>query len=151
MTMSRTARPATGRAGLAVLVGLRVAGAALLVGMAWIHYHLWVLGYSSQSLIGPLFLTNAVAGVVLALAVLGLPSRALGVTAALSSLFTFGTLAALVVSLFWGLFGFRESIQGPLVKTTFVVEIAGVVVLGVLAAVASRRNGMWRWLPGGTG
>lgn len=143
MTTSETVRPAAARSNVVVLVATRIVGAALLVGMAWIHYHLWGEGYSSVSLIGPLFLTNAIAGVLLALVVLLIPGRMLGVTAALSSLFTLGTLAALLVSIFWGLFGFTESFQGPLVTTTLVVEIAGVAAL---AALAARAGGMWGWL-----
>ncbi len=152
MTTSGTVRPATTRSNVVLAVALRIVGAALLVGMAWIHYHLWGLGYSSVSLIGPLFLTNAIVGVLLALAVLFIPGRLLGITSALSSLFTLGTLAALLVSIFWGLFGFDETFQGPLVKTTLVVEIAGVIVLALLAGVAARRNGMWNWTaPSATG
>jgi hypothetical protein len=145
MTTSDTVRPATTRSNVVLLVTLRIVGAALLVGMAWIHYHLWGLGYSSVSLIGPLFLTNAIVGVLLAVVVLFIPGRLLAITSALSSLFTLGTLAALLVSIFWGLFGFVETFSGPLVKTTLAVEIAGVVLLAVLAAVAAQRSGMWDW------
>jgi hypothetical protein len=47
---------------------LRVAVAAALLGSAGVHYFLWTQGY--PGITGPLFLVNAVAGVVLAIAVL---------------------------------------------------------------------------------
>ncbi|HEX5400879.1 MAG TPA: hypothetical protein VFX16_01110 [Pseudonocardiaceae bacterium] len=140
-------RPAPARGNVVLTVGLRIVGAVLLVGMAWIHYHLWGIGYNTVSLIGPLFLVNAIVGALLAIAVLAVPGRMLGITATLSSLFTLGTLAALLVSLFWGLFGFKESIGAPLLKTTLVVEGAGVIILAILGALAARGDGMWQWLP----
>lgn len=150
MTTSDTMQRAGSTRGNAViLIALRIAGAGLLVGMAWIHYHLWALGYSSVPLIGPLFLANAIIGVLLAAAVLAMPGKLLSITATLSSLFTLGTLAALLVSLFWSLFGFKESSSAPLLNTTLIVEGAGVIVLAVLAMLAARGNGMWKWLPNG--
>lgn len=149
MTTSETRRPVLAGWHPVLLIALRVAGALLLLGMAWIHYFLWQSDdYSSVNVIGPLFLVNVVIGVVLAVAVVSVPGRLLSVTSALSSLFTLGTLAALLVSMVWSLFGFRESTQGPFVKTTIAVEALGVVVLAILAAVSARRSGMWQWLPG---
>lgn len=148
-TMQKAQQTGT-RGNLALMIVLRVIGAGLLAGMAYIHYDLWGLGYSSVSLIGPLFLVNAIVGVLLALAVLVLPGTLLGITSTLSSLFTLGTLAALLVSIFWGLFGFHETLGAPLLKTTLIVEGAGVVVLAVLAMLAARRNGMWNWRPSTT-
>jgi len=49
-------------------VVLRVLVAAGLLGSAWVHYDLWRTGFSAISVIGPLFLVNAVAGVVIAVA-----------------------------------------------------------------------------------
>ncbi|HEY3752270.1 MAG TPA: hypothetical protein VGL80_24060 [Pseudonocardiaceae bacterium] len=152
MATSDTAvRPATARGNFLLTVGLRVVGAALLLGMAWIHYHLWGIGYNTVSLIGPLFLVNAIVGVVLAIAVCAVPGRMLGIMATLSSLFTLGTLAALLVSMFWGLFGFKETTAAPLLKTTLVVEAAGVIILAILGVLAARGDGMWKWLPTTTG
>jgi hypothetical protein len=149
-TSDTTVRPAAARGNLVLTVGLRIVGAALLVGMAWIHYHLWGIGYNTVSLIGPLFLVNAIVGALLAIAVLVVPGRMLGITATLSSLFTLGTLAALLVSMFWGLFGFKETTGAPLLKTTLLVEAAGVVFLAILGLLAARGDGMWKWLPNST-
>jgi hypothetical protein len=148
---SHTMHRETARGHLVLMVALRIAGAALLLGMAWIHWYLWAYDqYDTLTVIGPLFLINAVVGALLAIAVCAMPARMLGITATLSSLFVLGTLVALLVSMFWGLFGLSESIQGPLVRTTLVVEPLGVIVLAVLAGVASRRDGMFNWVPSRT-
>jgi cation transport ATPase len=145
---SHAMRTGTARANAVVTMGLRIVGAGLLLAMAWIHWYLWAYSqYDSVPVIGPLFLINAIVGALLAIAVLAAPSRMLGITATLASLFTLGTLAALLVSIFWGLFGLQESLQGPLVPTTLTVEPLGVIVLAVLAVVATRSAGMWNWLP----
>jgi len=47
---------------------LRVLVAAGLLGSAGVHYFLWTQGYSG--IIGPLFLLNAIAGLVIAIGVL---------------------------------------------------------------------------------
>ena len=149
MATSQSVRPLA--TPMALLVALRIVGALTLLGMAYIHYHLWGIGYNTVSLIGPLFLVNAIASAILAIAVVTVPRGLLGITSALSSLFTLGTLAALLVSLFWGLFGFKETTAAPLLKTTLLVEGVGVLVLAILAALAARGEGLWRWLPATTG
>lgn len=51
---------------------LRTAVILGLLGSAWVHYDLWQnQGFSDIDVIGPLFLANAVAGVVIAAGVLG--------------------------------------------------------------------------------
>jgi hypothetical protein len=47
---------------------LRVVVAAALLGSAGVHYFLWTEGY--PGIVGPLFLLDAIAGLVLAIAVL---------------------------------------------------------------------------------
>lgn len=118
---------------------LRLAGAALLAAMGWLHLDLWLDGYRSIQLIGPAFLLNAIAGFVLAVLLLITPRRLLTWTAALGALVAAGTLAALLVSTTVGLFGFVESTAAPLWWATFWIELAAVVVLGVLTVVARRR------------
>lgn len=146
---SHAMRTGTARGTVVATVALRVVGAGLLLAMGWIHWYLWAYSqYDTVPVIGPLFLINGIAGALLAIVVLVVPGRMLGITATLSSLFTLGTLAALLVSMFWGLFGLQESIQGPLVPTTLVVEPLGVIVLAALAVFATRTAGMWNWLPG---
>jgi hypothetical protein len=127
-----------------VLTLLRIVGVGLLVAMAWIHFYLWLNGgYRSITPIGPLFLLNAIGGLVLAVALLVVPLRLLTVTTALSTLFMAGTLGALLLSLTSaGLFGFQESTLAPLVPATLWVESAGVVAL-VLLTVGAWLNEGW--------
>jgi len=118
---------------------LRIAGAALLVGVAAIHLYLWQQGYDSIDVIGPAFLLDTVLGFGGALLVLITPLRRLPVAAVLGALLCLGTLAALVVSTIWGLFGFVESTEAQLWWESFAVEAAGFVVLVALAVLARRR------------
>lgn len=136
----------TASSNVVVTVTLRIVGAALLVGMAYIHFHLYATGYYLTA-VGPAFIANAVLGIIAAIAILAMPKKMLGITATLSSLLLVGTLAALLISLYGSLFGYQESSTAPLLKSTFAVESAGVVVLAVLAVLATRRHGMWKWLP----
>ncbi|MFI5963304.1 hypothetical protein ACIA8J_14130 [Streptomyces asoensis] len=116
---------------------LRVAGAGLTATMAAIHLRLWAEGYRDLATIGPLFLLDAVVGAVLAVALLLTPVRGLPAVAAVTALFTAGTLGALVLSLTTGLFGFVETLDAELVRPTLYVEAAGTVVSAVLAVTAA--------------
>jgi hypothetical protein len=129
--LDRLAAPAMPRV---VTLAVRIVGAALLVAMGAIHLKLWYDGYRTVPWIGPLFLANAVLGVLAAVAVLLTPARWLGVISVLAALLSLGTLGGLVLSLTVGLFGFYESLSAPLVVPTIAVESAGFVVLGVYGA-----------------
>ena len=128
-------RPASG-----VLWGLRIVGAALLAVMGWIHLDLWQAGYRTLSVIGPAFLLNTIAGFGLAVLLLVTPRSLLPWVAALGALTALGTLGGLILATTVGLFGFKESTAANLWWESFWVEIAAVVVLGALAALAARRR-----------
>lgn len=117
----------------------RVAGAALLAAMGWLHLDLWFDGYRTIEVIGPAFLLNAIAGFALAVLLLAVPRRLLWPVAVLGAVTALGTLVALILSTTVGLFGFVESTAAPLWWETFWIEAAAVVVLTALAAVARRR------------
>jgi hypothetical protein len=127
------------RSGPVVLV-LRLLGAALLLAVAGIHFHLWQQGYRTLDVIGPAFLLDTVCGVGGALLVLVTPRRWLPVAAVLGALLCAGTLAALLVTTTVGMFGFVESTAAPLWWTSLWVEVAGTVVLVALAFTARRRH-----------
>jgi predicted lipoprotein with Yx(FWY)xxD motif len=119
--------------------GLRVAGAALLVATAGIHLDLYLTGYRSIPTIGWLFLLQVIAAFVLALAVLVSGSR---LAAAAGAGFALSTLGGYLLSVWIGLFGFKE------VRTTAgivagIIEVAAFAVLAVFAASppASRAAG----------
>lgn len=134
-----TAAPATARSA-PVALALRVLGAALLLGIAVIHGHLWRQGYRDIDVIGPAFLLQTALGVLGAAAVVLAPRRLLPWAAAAGAAFAVGSLAALVLSTTVGLFGFMESTQAQYWWESFWVEGAAAVVLTALAVLAWPRR-----------
>src|SRR5215469_11944609 len=125
--MNTSERAATdgGRLGLV----LRLTGAALLAVTAAIHLDLYLTGYNTIPTIGPLFLLQVIAAFLLALAVAATGSR---LVAAAGAGFAIATLGGYLLSVWVGLFGFRE------VRTTpgTVAGIVEVAAFGALAALA---------------
>jgi hypothetical protein len=114
-----------GPASLAALV-LRLVCAGLLIWVGAIHLHLWTEGYRDIPTVGPLFLADAVGGFVLAAVLLVWPRPLAGL---LGAGFMISTLGGLIVSLNFGLFGFRESLGASFVIETIVLESVGAVAL----------------------
>jgi len=122
-----------------VLWGLRIAGAGLLAASAAIHLDLYVTGYRSIPTIGWLFLLQVIVAFALALAVLIVPLVPLkrpsadavdaGVAAAAAG-FALATLGGYLLSLWVGLFGFKE------VRTT-AGTVAGILEIAAFAALAT--------------
>ena len=100
---------------------------------AVIHLHLWSQGYKEIPTIGDLFVVQGAAGILLGLAIAAF--RRFFLLAA-GAVFAVGTVAGLLGSLWFGLFGFRESIHAPYVVTSLIVEGAAFVVLTAAAALA---------------
>jgi hypothetical protein len=115
---------------------VRIVGAALLLGNAWIHEHLYNLGYSTVPVIGPLFRISGVLATVVALAVLVAPGVWFALACAAGALLQLGTVAGLAASLTVGVFGFTETLDAPLLPQSVAVELIGAAVLlvGVWAA-----------------
>ena len=111
---------------------LALAGAVLIIGSAVIHLRLWAQGYSSISIIGPLFLAQGVVSILFAV-VLGV-FRRLGLMVAGAGLMA-GTIVALVLSAEIGLFGFKDSFAAPYAGMALVTEIAGAAVLAAAAVL----------------
>jgi len=133
MIMDRT-RPAT--LGRRPRLGLRVAGAGLLAATGGIHLDLYLTGYRSIPTIGWLFLLQVIAAFGLAAVVLISGSR---LAAAAGAGFALSTLGGYLLSVWIGLFGFKE------VRTTAgivagVIEVAAFAALAVLAAVPQARQ-----------
>lgn len=127
--------------GLAILQWTaRLAGAGLLGATAGIHLYLWNTGYRSIHVIGELFLLNGVGGSLLCLAVTTASRRLLGWVAAAGAGMQAATVGALLLSLHGGLFGFVETWRAPYVTESVAVEVAGTVVLAVLAAAEAHRG-----------
>jgi len=119
-------------------VALRVAGSGLLIATAAIHLDLYLTGYQTIPTIGWLFLLQVIAAFGLGLAVLAIPRRpaaallASRLVAAAGAGFALATLGGYLLSVWTGLFGFKE------VRTTAgvvagLVEVAAFAVLAALA------------------
>ena len=133
MIMDRTRTATLGRT---PRLGLRVAGAGLLAATAGIHLDLYLTGYRSIPTIGWLFLLQVIAAFGLAAAVLIAGSR---LAAAAGAGFALSTLGGYLLSVWIGLFGFKE------IRTTAgivagVIEVAAFAVLALLAAVPQARQ-----------
>jgi hypothetical protein len=111
---------------------LAVAGAALLAWSGVIHLQLWSDGYRDISVIGPLFLIQGIASIVLAVALAAF--RRLALLAAGAALAA-ATAAGLLLSASVGLFGYTESLAVPYAKTSLVVEFTSAAVLAAAAAI----------------
>ena len=122
---------------------LRVAGSGLLIATAAIHLDLYLTGYRTIPTIGWLFLLQVIAAFGLGLAVLVIPSRLVlpgRLAAAAGAGFALATLGGYLLSVWIGLFGFKE------VRTTAgivagVVEVAAFVVLAALALAPAPAGG----------
>ena len=111
---------------------LAVAGAGLLVWSGVIHLQLWSDGYRDISVIGPLFLIQGIASIVLAVALAAF--RRLVLLAA-GAVLAAATAAGLLLSAGIGLFGYVESLAVPYAETSLVVEFTSAAVLAAAAAI----------------
>ena len=118
---------------------LRLTGAGLLVATAAMHLDLYLTGYQTIPTIGPLFLFQVIVGFALALAVLAAPFTAVtrrpavdASIAAIGAGYAIATLGGYLLSLWVGLFGFRE------IRTTAgtVAGILEIAAFGVLLSLA---------------
>ena len=120
-------------------LGLRVAGAGLLIATASVHLDLYLTGFRNIHVIGPLFLLQVIAAFALAAIVLVTGSR---LAAAAGGLFALSTLGGYLLTVWIGLFGFRE------VRTTAgivagVLEVAAFAVLAAYALAPGRSVPSW--------
>jgi predicted lipoprotein with Yx(FWY)xxD motif len=117
---------------------LRVVGSGLLIATAAIHLDLYLTGYRTIPTIGWLFLLQVIVAFGLGLAVLAIPLRPAAVVpatrlaAAAGAGFALATLGGYLLSVWIGLFGFKEVHTGAGIAAGL-VEVAA---FGVLAALA---------------
>ena len=112
-------------------LGLRVVGGGLLIATGGIHLDLYLTGYNTIPTIGWLFLLQVITCFGLGLAVLATGSR---LVAAAGAGFALATLGGYLLSIWVGLFGFKE------VRTTAgivagIIEVVAFVALAMLAAL----------------
>jgi predicted lipoprotein with Yx(FWY)xxD motif len=104
-----------------------VAGSGLLIASGSIHLDLYVTGYRTIPTIGWLFLLQVITAFVLGLAALALRSR---LVAAAAAGFSLAVLGGYLLSVWIGLFGFKE------VRTTAGI-VAGILEIAAFAALAA--------------
>jgi hypothetical protein len=121
-----------------------IAAAAILVsGLE--HFRLWWFNdYRVIHVIGPLFLLNAIAGLVIAV-LLAWRANPLFELAGLG--FAVATLGAFFISVYVGLFGFTETLSGSSRLIAGIAEGIAIVVLAPTVALRGWRA--WRRLRGG--
>ena len=120
---------------------LRVAGAGLLIATGAIHLDLYLTGYRTIPTIGWLFLLQVIAAFALGLAVLVTGRLVITgrLAAAGGAVFALATLGGYLLSVWIGLFEFKE------VRTTAgivagVIEVAAFAVLAALALAPARAD-----------
>jgi hypothetical protein len=109
-------------AGLAAIV----LGAAMVAASALIHLHLWLAGYRHIHLIGPLFLAQAVAGIVLSL-VIAAYRRVIAIAAGV--LYLGGSVVALLISATVGFLGLHDGLGVPWAGASLATETVGLLAL----------------------
>jgi predicted lipoprotein with Yx(FWY)xxD motif len=126
--------------GVTMRLLLRVAGAGLLIATASLHLDLYLTGYRTIPTIGWLFLLQVIVAYGLGALVLVTGNR---LVAAAGAGFALATLGGYLLTLQFGLFGFRE------VRTTAgivagIIEVAAFVALAALAALPAAGRGLGR-------
>jgi hypothetical protein len=125
-----------------------VVGGLLVLWSAYLHFHLWNEsdGYRDISVIGPLFLAQAIGGLILGLAAIAVRrvwAAVAGAGFGLSTLVGF----LLTVGLPKGLFNFKETWLAPYADQAFGIEIALTAVF-LLAGVLSLTRSVPATRPG---
>jgi len=105
---------------------LRFGGAGFILLNGGVHLYLWDHAYRQIRVMGPLFLLNAVAALLIAVALIWKPE---GITALLALALSAGTFMAFVLSVTIGLFGFTVGWDQNAVIAV-VAEMGAIVLLG---------------------
>jgi hypothetical protein len=109
-------------------MGIRIVAAAAVLVSAAVHLWMWFDGVRHQDVIGPAFMLNAVAGVVIAALLVFWEHW---IPAFLAAGFGASTLGAFVIAATVGLFGTHTTWEGAEVWIATVSEVTAIVT-GVL-------------------
>src|ERR1700754_3406063 len=124
----------------AAVLALAGTGAGFLVWSGVIHLELWGDGYKDISVIGPLFLVQGIASIVLAVAIVAFRWLALLAAGAVAGV---ATAVGLLLSVNVGLFGYTESLAVPYARLSLAVEFTAAFVLvagaGLLALASTAK------------
>ena len=107
-------------------------GAGFLLWSGVIHLMLWSDGYKDISVIGPLFLVQGIATIVLAVVIVAFRWLALLAAGAVAGV---ATAVGLLLSVNVGLFGYTETLAVPYAELSLAVEFTAAFVLLVAACV----------------
>jgi hypothetical protein len=113
----------TARWAVLALAGI---GGGFLVWSAVIHLELWGDGYRDISVVGPLFLVQGIACIILGVAIVVFRRLVVLAAGAVAGL---ATAAGLLLSVYVGLFGFTESLSVPYASLSLAVEFTAAFVL----------------------
>jgi hypothetical protein len=116
---------------LAVLV-LAATGAGFLVWSGVIHLMLWTDGYKDISVIGPLFMVQGIVTILLGVAIVALRWLSLLVIGAATGV---ATAVGLLLTVYVGLFNYKESLAVPYATLSLAVEFTAAFVLLVAAVL----------------
>lgn len=111
----------------------RFAGASLLVASGAVHLDLYLTSYHAVPTIGPLFVLQFAAALAIGLAVMASASP---LPAIAGALFALSTLGGYILSLWVGLFGFRE-VRTAAGIVAGALEVAAFIALGAYAVRAA--------------
>lgn len=116
---------------------LRFAGAGFILVNGGVHIYLWAHSYRDVRVIGPLFVVNAVAALLIAAALLWRPE---GITALLGLALSAGTFGAFMLTVTVGLFEFSTGWNLEAVIAA-VAEIGAILLLGSWWVITTRKRG----------
>jgi hypothetical protein len=119
----------------ATTVALRGALAASVLTAGSVHLYLWVNGYRELPTVGPLFVLNFAASVLIAATVVATP-RVAGY--ALAMAFGASTIAAFLLSVAVGISGYKEVLLGRAQVVAGAAELAALFLGGWLMARSVR-------------
>lgn len=117
------------------VLALCTVDAGLLITSGLIHLHFWNIAYRHVPTLGPLFLVQVVATLLIAVALVA--TRRLIVVAA-AFLLMGGTIVGFILVRTVGLFNFKLGFTSGLAATVLVVEAVAMVMTAITAWVITR-------------
>ena len=117
------------------VLALCIVDAGLLITSGHIHLHFWNIAYRHVPTLGPLFLVQVIATLLIAVALVA--TRRLIVVAA-AFLLMGGTIVGFILVRTVGLFNFKLGFTSGLAATVLVVEAVAMVMTAITAWVITR-------------
>jgi hypothetical protein len=116
---------------------LCIIDAGLMIASGLIHLHLWDIAYRHVKTLGPLFLVQTVAALLIAVVIV-ITRRVLAVAAGL--LLMAGTIVGFFLARTVGIFGFKLTFTSGLANTVLVIEIVAVIMLAITGGLLWSRG-----------